>query len=879
MVRGIALFFFLWSTTVSIEGVAHAQQTQPVQPVQTAPSNPPAVAVHIVDSANNALAITTIEPRLDWPLVLQRSDTVNETNTVQIDVTHLMSVSGRPQPVTLQSKDGGAHDGKVTLAANGQETLRLVAEVPEEGPYKGEIGIVVGGKRTPITLNVTRSVREVVVVGATGNALQVTTPDPAFAWPLVVRRNDNAGGSRNVAVEFANLIAPSGKPVPLELRNGSTPVASTIPITTSISLEPLGQATLTLIGTLTEEGLYNGEIGLVVDGKRFSTALKITRTLKDSAVRIEDITQVQTTTDSAGVDMHLRLQEAEGQETTVDVPTLVKLDRKEGNGQVQAIYEKFEVFVAGNPLSGILVLDPRKTLDLPLRIKGLTAPGNYAGVLRVSSSARKPADKAFELSLRRGMCWAIVLILSGVILSAVARGFYTFGRSAIVAQGDAIAVRDDLVRFQAVNPNLTTDEQRVLSDLLLRLEAVRRGNADPRWGRPDAQVAEIRRKVEVFFRWIDLRRHLGAVRPEWIGDAVRAKHRGIMQILDQGGASETVTNQALANLQTYESELESAVKEELKAAIKALQDEINSLPDGQKIALRDTSAQLTVALRQADGASPDTASATLTAARHAYVQVAIKGLNDSLDPARPASGFTKQTWEDLVADYKRRLNSILAEPDGEEQVREWNKLRTEWMRAIAEPLLRQVQLDDQQAAATQPPAAPNPAAPDPVTASAEYAKAKAALESIDALLLAKNFPDATKAYATAVAAYGRGLAAMKQSVHLSVAGATQAPAPTNGGEVPDEVIQGAWNAIAFVLGAPATAAQANRRLLLAEGLLFLLMVALALVIGLKFLYFDNAAWGAPIDLMVAFLWGFGLHQFGGTAFQGVQSIAQQIVGK
>ena len=34
-----------------------------------------------------------------------------------------------------------------------------------------------------------------------------------------------------------------------------------------------------------------------------------------------------------------------------------------------------------------------------------------------------------------------------------------------------------------------------------------------------------------------------------------------------------------------------------------------------------------------------------------------------------------------------------------------------------------------------------------------------------------------------------------------------------------------------------------------------------------------------IDLMVAFLWGFGLHQFGGTAFQGVQSIAQQIAGK
>lgn len=92
-------------------------------------------------------------------------------------------------------------------------------------------------------------------------------------------------------------------------------------------------------------------------------------------------------------------------------------------------------------------------------------------------------------------------------------------------------------------------------------------------------------------------------------------------------------------------------------------------------------------------------------------------------------------------------------------------------------------------------------------------------------------------------------------------------------------MQGAWNAIAFVLGAPATAAQANKRVFLAEGLLFLLMVALALVIGLKFLYFGIAAWGSPLDLVVAFLWGFGLHQFGGTAFQGVQSLAQQILGR
>lgn len=212
-------------------------------------------------------------------------------------------------------------------------------------------------------------------------------------------------------------------------------------------------------------------------------------------------------------------------------------------------------------------------------------------------------------------------------------------------------------------------------------------------------------------------------------------------------------------------------------------------------------------------------------------------------------------------------------------MRDWNKLRIEWQQTTAQALLHQVEADDKHAAETKPPAAPDPAAPDPVTARAKYAAAKAGLESIDRMLLDRKFQDAGKAYNTAVEAYVDGRAAMKEAIAMGGPGAALAPAPTNGGEIPDEVTQGAWNAIAFVLGAPTTAAQANKRVLVAEGLLFLLMLALALVIGLKFLYFDNAAWGTPIDLVVAFLWGFGLHQFGGTTFQGVQSIAQQIVGK
>lgn len=869
MIRTIAPFHFLSATALGL-GVFLAGAASAAEP------DPPAPAIRIVNSANSALAITTIEPQIDWPLVLQRNDTAAGDAVASIDVTDLLSVSGRPQQVTLQNKNGSAHDGNLTLPAGGQVALRMLAQVPEEGAHTGEIGIVIAGKRTAIKLTVTRTVREVVVMGATGGALQVNTPDPGLKLPIVIRRNDNAAGPRNIGIELGNLIAPSGQVARLELRDGDATVGAGTPI----GLAPLGQKTLILVGKLTEDGLHNGEIGLVVDGKRLSTALKITRNVKESAVRIEDIAQTHTTIDAAGVDIRLRIQEAEGQETTVDLPTLAKLDRKQGNGLIQANYRELKVFDRGTPLTptGSLALAPRKTLDLLLQIEGLTTPGNYTGVLRVSSPTRKPADKTFELSLRRGIACAIVLILVGVLLSTAARAYYTFGRSAMLAQGDAITVRDDLEHFRAITLDLTASEQRVLSYFLARLETIRRGSVDLRLGKPDVQLGEIRRKVAVFFLWIDLRRKIESVKTPSIADAQRPKLIEIMAVLEKDGAPQADTEQAATAARTAMSTIDEAVKNQLKAAIAALQAEISGLSDPQRLALQETSGSLVAAVTDADDLKLQSAEAKLNAARHAYVQVAIKGLQDRLDPARPASGFTRASWTALVEDYNRRLDVLAAEHDADTKVREWNKLRVEWLRAVAQALLHQIEADDEVAANTQQPATPGPAAPDPKAARAKYAEATTALQSIDRLLLDRKFRDANNAYATAAKAHSDGLKAMQVTARVAAV-AGQAPAPTDGGAVPDGVIQGAWNAISFVLRPPTSVAQANRRVLIAEALLFLLMLALALGAGLKLLYFDNAAWGAPIDLLVAFLWGFGLHQVGGTAFHGVQSIAQQIAGK
>jgi hypothetical protein len=67
MVRDIRLLCFLLAASLVFEGAARAEPPAP------------AVTVHIVNTANNTLAVTTIEPRLSWPLILQRSGAVDES--------------------------------------------------------------------------------------------------------------------------------------------------------------------------------------------------------------------------------------------------------------------------------------------------------------------------------------------------------------------------------------------------------------------------------------------------------------------------------------------------------------------------------------------------------------------------------------------------------------------------------------------------------------------------------------------------------------------------------------------------------------------------------------------------------------------------------
>ena len=56
----------------------------------------------------------------------------------------------------------------------------------------------------------------------------------------------------------------------------------------------------------------------------------------------------------------------------------------------------------------------------------------------------------------------------------------------------------------------------------------------------------------------------------------------------------------------------------------------------------------------------------------------------------------------------------------------------------------------------------------------------------------------------------------------------------------------------------------------------IVVVAIALVLGSKVLGLDVQTWGTCSDMLNAFLWGVGLSQVSGTAYQGLPQLRDKI---
>src|SRR5262249_4572509 len=199
-----------------------------------------------------------------------------------------------------------------------------------------------------------------------------------------------------------------------------------------------------------------------IDGTSTSVTLTLTRTHPDLDFKVEPISKTHAT---AGSPVTLQLRALNNTSTAREIylPSVVQFDRTDAFGSAPVQVGTYDSKLAfrrddGKPLQP-LKADGDGELTLAATITGLTKPGSYKGVMRFTALDRKPADAAFELSLRLPCWWAAIAIAVGVIVAAALRYYQSTGQPRLLLQRNAIALRSNVTTLlQAESRDLTDRE-------------------------------------------------------------------------------------------------------------------------------------------------------------------------------------------------------------------------------------------------------------------------------------------------------------------------------------------------------------------------------------------------------------------------------------
>lgn len=704
------------------------------------------------------------------------------------------------------------------------------------------------------------------VLGAGAQGLAVATTESTFTYPLRLVRNAPGGGALDVTLEVPVLVGPDGATFPIRLERGGAAVDG------PVTLPPLRVVELSLVGGTPVAGTYATELGLVYGGRRHGVPLTVTRTRPPAPVSFLGAVPVARTLGGDGVRLKVRLEQSEGAPLTVYRPAFVALDRKAGDATVQADYSGPTYQGAdGKPVGPTLDLVPGVPVELTLTLHDLTDPGRYEGTLQVGAVDHLPVQQAVTLVLRRDWPLAALLIAIGVGLSAALRWYGQTERPRLVLQRRGYRLRQQLEGFRGREDDLSVRERGLLDAVLGRLDEVlaRLEGGEGTTAEAETALDEAGRKLGLLPAWIALRRRIDAVRPTAAAAAVRSEQAADGAFFARTGTTAEEAAALRARIDALGDKLTEDVRTALLAAIAALETEVaeRAAAPPETVA-REVGARLREARDEAEARRLGAARIRLDQARRAWTDLLVAAFRRELAASAPPVGLTAADWTALQGTTTRLLDGVAEETDADRAGERYRDAYARYLAALLDAAARVVS----ERLAAQP-ATVDAARQALETARDGLAGARAALDAGRLAAAADGYGKAIGALAApASAGAGGGLMGGRAAVAPLAGGAGAIAA----GEVPAGAGEGEARAPAD-MPVPAAAAlaalRARQRQL--DLLLLLAMLVVAILLGLQVLWLDDPDWGTPGDLIVAMLWGLGLHQVAGSAFQGLHGLYAQ----
>jgi hypothetical protein len=817
-----------------------------------------------------ALALVVEGPAFTWPIIVRRNDSGDAAVRVRVDVTPLTGPSAQladPQRLSMDGQDVAA--AEFDLSSLAQKEVRLSGTLPVEGDFTGELRILIvaQGSRTPYDLKVTRrrpaNPPKARFVGATGDGkLAMTSDKSAFEWPLILRRDEALKQDVEVRLHASLMSGPSGTIIEPKLMKDGKPLSGTI------RLPALGEQSLMLTGNADQEGPYTGELSYDIDGNVTSVTLTLTRTHPDLDFKIEPISKTYGT---AGDPVTLQLRLLNNTSTTREIypPSIVRLERTDtsgsapveiGAGRYNVVFTRHD----GKPLQP-LKAEGDGELALAAAITGLEKPGSYKGVMKFTALDRKPADAPFELSLRLSLWWAVGAIALGVIGAALLRYYQSTGQPRLLLQRDALGLRSKLTTLlQAESRDLTDRERRVFAALIGQIDDASDQLADSATpiATASANIATVRRRLSLLTPWITFRRRHDALRPPSVAAAIEPDLDFVFTALMNANASDADVEAANARLNGLEATINEALRQSFNDAVTALTNAIHEFDAADQLRFDAVATDLAAVTAQTNLSHFTQAEEALARARSKFAEIAAGLLRATLTAATPAVGFQPADWTAFITEIRGLLDGIATELDPERRVQRWTEANRRYLIGVVQRAKARV---EEHIAAN-------------VAGTAEaLTRARAKLVEAQAALAEGKLGTARVAYQEAVAAAGEAREPLRQAgQQMGRIAAADADAPSSGPEVPASIIVAAIASLwPLPLGHAVTLDQVTRRLRWYNAWFAAALLLLAVISGVQLLYFPNPTFGYA-DLVIAFLWGAGLHAVAGQTFQGLVGLAQQL---
>ena len=718
------------------------------------------------------------------------------------------------------------------------------------------------------------------IVGATAEGIKLNRSSGNFSYTFSIEAPTDAPVT-GLQITVAPFVGPNGAQVETKCSVNQKPCASApvdIPVSKAVEVE--------IAATLPLEGAYTTAITLTYGGRpRESTLLAVTRTRADLPVEVLGIEMARSDSilPMSPPSVWLTLSGTPGVESSeLRVPTIVALSLTgPENTKYQANFDSITVTGEdGKPVTEVK-LKSGETRRYELTINGLNTVGQYSGTLRVEGHDAKPIDKPISILVKSSALFAAFLIGLGVAAGHLIRRYGARDRPRLLQQRRLLVLVAETETLEREAGQLNEDEKGVLTVIRRRFdelyEDIDVGVVDD----ADAAVKLIDEKLTMFPAWVNARRRADAVRPPELAEPFRVKLNKVRDVLRDKEPEEAALTEAKTILEKLPDEITKAVKDDLAERLKQFRDEVEKFREAAKSAstldaVRErVEPEIERAEQSVAAGRLDSARAAFNKARLEYSRLLAEDLGDNIESTPAPLGFDETKWGTLKTDIRARLNEVSRATDPDKAIAAYQSAYTHYLRALAAALGGEV---DKRVKLFQ-------ASADKLTdeEKGKYAAALSAvvkrLDAVSRHLAAGALREAADEYKQAkdalqtivVELKGKGMS-MGQAAEAKTAAEARAAGavPSAAGELPSLTTPEREP------HARPTVRELSRRLVRYDRFVTLALLVVAVALGLSLLWVKDPTWGGWEDALTAVLWGLGLHQVAGGAFEGLMGLRDKL---